>query len=388
MAKEKTLACIGLNGFDKARIRLLLAEAGDRLRMQWSIGAPAQADLIVVAPDSLEGEAAALRARGRGVRCVNLGAPGDVGEDFLSDGFGVEDLVRVLNAASPESDGQFDPMDNLSPEFFGATEPQAEPAQEHGLPEAVDLERYLRRESGEYAIDKLVPFTIDERTRIQPIEQGQSSRRAQTRSTEREPFAKPAAPGAPGVINTNTGETGQHTQQGLVFAAEGKPLSHYLADANLMAPCQLVLEDAEPLILDPKNKRYMISGDLKAAEPYARAVFAPSSFERLTTRELERWRAVCEPMPYLRLHWLIALRTGDDWLPRHLDPGGSYRIRDMLELDEHFDEQIRISETLKEWRRLHEVAAQAAVDMQAVFNTVAAFDAIGWLEWKPRERRR
>jgi hypothetical protein len=375
---------MGVNGMDRARLRLLLGEAGPSLRVPWRLGTPEQADVLLVAPGSLEAEAGALRARGRGVRCVNLGGPGEVGDDFLPDGFSVDDLAHVLNAASPPDASQFQTIDAMSPDFFGAEERGQEPNPSDGVPEAVDLERYLRRDSGEYSIDRLVPYRLDDTISLEPATARTDSARAQARSSERDPFDRK-----------------QQADQGLIdpearrrapapgrTTATRQPLASYLDGHVLMVPSVIVLADAEPLILDPKNNQYMISGDLKSAEPYVQTPLAASDFDRLTTRELERWRALCEAHPYRRLRWLIALRAGDGWLPRHLDPGGSYHLRDSLSLDSDYAPQARVAQVLTQWRRLHEVAAEAEVEMQAVFDTVAAFDAIGWLEWRPRERRR
>ncbi|KGI77646.1 hypothetical protein [Oleiagrimonas soli] len=387
MTDERVLACIGLNGFERARLRLLLGEASERLKVHWRLGEREQADLLILVPGSLEAEAAALRARGRGVRCVNLGAPGDVGDEFLPAGFGVDDVVRVLGSIT-HAQRNFAKVDERSPEFFDALPGHAEHVEhDHAIPEAVDLERFLRRDSGEHTLDKIVPYRLEDTTLIQSVPNGRSSTRAQARSSERDPFAR----GSSHERERLTGVQANYDaglRIGDDAGAPGRPLTHYLEGQALMAPSQVVLGDAEPLILDPKNAVYMIVGDLASAEAYATAHFRESDFSRLTTRDLERWRALCEPRPYLRLKWLVALRSGDGWLPRHLDPGGSYRLRNTLDLDVHFDAQARIGYALQQWMRLHEVAAAAATDMQNVFNAIAAYDAIGWLEWRPRERFR
>ncbi|RAP59125.1 hypothetical protein [Oleiagrimonas sp. MCCC 1A03011] len=385
---ERTLACIGLNGFERARLRLLLAEAGERVQARWRMGQPEQADLLILAPGSLEAEAAALRARGRGVRCVHLGAPGDVGDEFLPAGFGVDDVVRVLKSVRA-AQAPVQRVDARSPEFF-QTETGGTLADDHAIPEAVDLERFLRRDSGEHTLEKIVPYQLEDTTSIEPVERAAPSSRAQARSSERDPFARSASSSsaASSSLSGVQADYGTGLNMKDEHDASGHPLSFYLTGQALMAPSQIVLEGTEPLILDPKNGVYMIVGDLASARPYATAHWRSADFERLTTRELERWRALCEPQPYLRLRWLIALCNGDGWLPRHLDPGGSYRVREMLHPGPHFEAQVRIGQVLRDWLRLHEVAAQAGVDMQSVFDTVAAYDAIGWLEWRPRERFR
>lgn len=388
MANFKTLASVGLNGFERARLRLLLGEAGQRMGVTWRLGQPEEADLMLLAAGSGEAEAAGMLARGRGVRCVRMGAGLSDAEVTLPAGFDLDDLVRVLASAELPVAG-FRSVDAATPEFFDM--PDSRPESEHGapatpeqIPEAVDLERYLRRDSEEYSLDRIVPQQLQEDATLEPVERERPSSRADVRGDERNPYA-PRVPAPPEAARMQVHEARPATAP---TAVEGRPLGDFLDGERLMAPCQLVMHGAEPLILDPKNRVYLIVGDLESVEPYIQESFTDADFERLTTRELERWRALCDAQPFLRLKWLLALRRGDGWLPRHLDPGGSFRLRRSLELGEHFAPQIRVGRVLADWHPLHEVAAQARVDMQTVFNTLAAYDAIGWLEEQPRERFR
>jgi hypothetical protein len=389
VADFKTLACVGLNGFDRARLRLLLGEAAHRMDVTWRLGQPEEADLLLLAAGSAEAEAAGMLARGRGVRCVRMGVAVSDAEVTLPPGFDLDDLVRVLGSAETPLAG-FRSVDAATPEFFDAPptpqQPQGgEEAASPQIPEAVDLERYLRRDSEEYNLDRIVPHELQEDTALEPVERERPSSRAEVRSDERNPYTLRAS------VSSEVPQMRVQEPRPMNLpypAAEGRPLTDYLDSKLLMAPCQLVQEGAEPLILDPKNRVYLIVGDLASAEAYIQGSFAESDFERLTTRELERWRALCDARPFLRLKWLSALRRGDGWLPRHLDPGGSFRLRRRMDLDEHFAEQVRIGQVLEDWHPLHEVAARARVDMQTVFNTVAAYDAVDWLDKQPRERFR
>jgi len=395
LAKFRTLACIGCNRIELARLRILLGEAASRLDAQWKLGSPEHADVLLLAGDADEVASGRLVAAGRGVRCVDVrdGALSDA--QTLPTGFGVDELVRVLSSSvGPGS--RFKSLDAHDPAFFettgvhaGARDPNltdieallaGDDPQNPVLSEPVDLDRFLQRESEEYTLERIVPGRLDERTSVEPASRERPSTRAEVRGSERTPYARPVNGQSPKVFDPDPPASAARKHAAF--------LETFLVEGRLMAPCQLILQGTEPLILDPKHRQYRIVGDLASAEPYAGAQFLESDFERLTTRELERWHALCEGRPYLRLSWLLALRRGDGWLPRHLDPGGSYRVRRMLDLDSHFDTQIRIIEVLQDWRRLHEVAAHAGVDMQSVFNCVAAFDAIGWLEWRPRERFR
>ncbi len=381
----RTLASVGLNGFQRARLRLLLPEAVQRVKAAWTLGDIENADLLLLGEQSAEANAAGMLARGRGVRCIRMGDVLRPGEITLPAIFDVRDLARVLSSVEgPVED--FQSVDVTSPEFFEMADNDTVPmAEDHGIPEPVDLEHFLRRDSEEYSLERIVPYSLREDTVLQPVRQEQVSHRTEFRGSERDPYAQRVQSPPAQMVVREPQPSARPPQAG----AESKPLIDYLRSGELMAPSQLVLPDAEPLILDPKHRVYMIVGDLASAEPYARQTYGDADFARLTTRELERWRELCEPMPYLRLEWLLALRGGDGWLPRHLDPGGSYHFKRMLDLDEHFDDQIRIGQVLaNDWKRLHEVAASAGVEMQAVFNTVTAFDSIGWLEWRARERFR
>ncbi len=388
MANFKTLACVGLNGFERARLRLLLGEAGRRMGVSWRLGQPEEADLMLLAAGSGEAEAAGMLARGRGVRCVRMGVALSDAEVNLPAGFDIDDLERVLSSAELPVAG-FRSVDAATPEFFDMPESRTEaedgakasPAQ---VPEAVDLEHYLRRDSEEYSLNRIVPQQLMEDTALEPVERDLPSSRADVRGDERNPYA-PRVSAPPEGAHMQVHEARSPTASA---TSEGRPLGDFLDGERLMAPCQLVLQGSEPLILDPKNRVYLIVGDLESVEPYVQETYTDADFERLTTRELERWRALCDAQPFLRLKWLLALRRGDGWLPRHLDPGGSFHLRRSLELGEHFDPQIRVGRVLTDWHPLHEVAALARVDMQTVFNTLAAYDAIDWLEEQPRERFR
>lgn len=400
MAEWKTLACIGLDASDLALVRVVLVEAGKRLGQRWTLGTPDRADLLLLGAGSPTAEAAGLTAGGRGVHCVYVRPGAEAGIDALPTGFGLDDLLLVLSTASgPVADFRsidastpefFDtqPVDDASPDDVDSPAVPAEPvASRVGGPDGDGgdtdaLERLLRRDSGEYTLDRIVPVNLSEDTAIDPVQQALPSSRADFRGSVRDPYGTRVPTPGPERMAYPAGSPDRPEP------TNARSLGDFLRGDHLVAPCRIQLEGAEPLVLDPKFRTYMIHGDLAAAEPYALARFVESDFQRLTTRDLERWRQTCEPLPYRRLEWLVALRQSDGWLPRHLDPGGSYRVTQMLDLDAHFDEQIRIGEVLRDWRRLHEIAAQAGVDMRAVYQCVTAFDAIGWLQTRPRERTR
>lgn len=394
MAELKTLACVGLNGFEQARVRLLLEEANTRLPVRWALGTPGYADLLLLVEDSPQARAASLAADGRGVHSVFLREGAEAGPDTLPTGFGVDELVQVLSSAfeHPSGVGAIDAsmqaLFDITPdtegsdevESFAAAIPDFGPPPSAAPVETVELEQSVPSDSPHGRFEYIVPVELTEAASIEPVSEGQPSARPAWRVGTGQPLTDAPAPAA-ATVQAASARDGRSSRTG------PRGLEHFLDEHVLMAPCLLQVEGAEALVLDPVHRVYMIAGDLSSVDVYASGQFTDEDFDDLTSRELEAWRNQCPPQPYLRLQWLLALRRGEGWLPRHLDPGGTYRVSRMLDLDERFDPQIRIGEVLREWRRLHEVARFAGVDMQSVFHCVTAFDAIGWLESRPRERR-
>ncbi len=106
-----------------------------------------------------------------------------------------------------------------------------------------------------------------------------------------------------------------------------------------------------------------------------------------TTRELIQLREKEPARPYAELVWLQTILKGTGRLAGHLDPGGTYRLKGRVSAEAEFRDHGSIVTFMETPARLNEIAADAGTSMDAVFNLVNAYDAIGLIEWTPRQRR-
>ncbi|NII09286.1 hypothetical protein [Oleiagrimonas sp. C23AA] len=392
MARERILACVGVNNIELARLRLLLRLAAPRLDDHWQFGEVERADVLIVQPGSHEADAAALRARGRGVRCVAFGGEGK-SREVLPANFETEDVARVLNAEAGQSRGsRLQLLDPDSPDFFGDDDGVPLGVGEGRL-QPTQLDELFRTTRDAPPMSSLVPGTVSGAT-LEDIRA--SSGRVHRRERDDNPFfmnePEPDQPTednfrlSPGDVASRLGP-GAHRRP-IDSRGKARPLIEYLEEGALAGPNRIEREGHPPLILDPKWKCYHIEGDLAAVDIYVNEPLPVAAWIPVTSSQLEQARKVSPGRAYLRLRWLYALRHAGGWLPRQLDPGGSYWLRRVLDLDDHFAAQRRIGEALVDEHRLHEVVSMAEVSMAEVFDTVAAYDAIGLLQWKPRERFR
>jgi hypothetical protein len=140
------------------------------------------------------------------------------------------------------------------------------------------------------------------------------------------------------------------------------------------------------LVLDPKEQVFHAAVGLAELAPWLQRAVEPRAWHALTSVQLRAVREREPPRSYLQLRWLERLQAGDGRLPRHLDPGGCYRLRLPFDVEGGFPVQRRIALALAHPIRVHELAAVAGAPMAEVFDAIAAFDAIGRIECRPRER--
>lgn len=427
-ANERVLACIGVNDIEVARLRLLMRVASPRLKASWRIGPADRADMLVLAPGSDAAEQAALQAHGRGVRCVVLGGRRG-GVDTLPQPFEADDVVAMLNAGHAASTTPLELLDSESPEFFlhGMHDGPArgEPGHHRGSGEGerqelVDMDRLFARdplaarpdvERRPPAPSSSEPSATDRR--LDEVVPGVPRRDAPARRSEspaeparRNPFLdEPVERSNPFLDTPGTGSgasassshswslqektpsSGSEARKAS-SAGAGHPLADYLGSERLVGPSRIQLPGEAELIVDPKHGVYHIEGDLQAAEAYVRQPLDADAWRPLTNTQLARVRQAIPARPYMRLKWLSALRAADGYLPRHLDPGGTYWLREVLDLDAHYATCRRIGQALLQAHPLHEVMRLANVSMHDVFDTVAAYDAVGLVHFRPRERLR
>ena len=145
---------------------------------------------------------------------------------------------------------------------------------------------------------------------------------------------------------------------------------------------------APTLTLDPKHREILANGSLDLLEAYAREPIAVSDWKALTSVELARVRAETRARSYEQLLWLEALLNSQGRLAGRLDPGGSYRLKRHVDVSPNYRQHHRIVGCMRTPARLHEIARNAGAPMADVFDLVNAYDAIGAIEWQPRERLR
>lgn len=355
MSDVKTIAVAGVSEQEVAHLRLLIRKCAGELGQEWRWGEENGADLVVVDPDVFAGQMARTRAQGTGVRCAVFSDRLVEGADLvlrrpLTRANLIEVLTKVMASAAPE------------PEIASATR----------------NEEFYSRDLGENSsaaptIEFTMPASgLDEALRPQPLEL-------------REMVARDAP--APRAVIPTDATRKYATREAMLEDTAPRDLREYLESALLRMPARYSLPGAPVLMLDPKNKVAHADGGLGSLQPYCRVKWRLCDWQPLTGSELAEARADRQSHAYSRLVWLQVLLQSDGHLARHLDPGGTYRLKQWFEIDKDLARYFRIGKALLEPARLHEVAAAAGAPMAEVFNLVNAYDAIGLIEWTPRAHR-
>lgn len=350
----KTIAAVGISEQEVAHLRLLLRKCVDALTCAWRWGDEDGADFIVVDPDVFAGQMARTRAVGAGIRCAVFSDRPVEGADLvLQRPLRRDNLVEVLNRASASAVTHTDIASVVGSEDFYSADlgDDAAPASAH--------------------VDLAAPAGgLDDALRAEPLEL-----RAMTARDA--PVARAAIPA----------DRKYATREAMLEDTAPRELREFLDGELLRMPARYALPGAPALTLDPKNKVAHAPAGLGALAPYAQARWRLCDFQRLTGTELAEIRAEQQSHSYARLVWLCVLLNSGGHLARHLDPGGTYRITQWIEIEKDLVRYFRIGKALLTPVRLHEVAAAAAAPMADVFDVVNAYDAIGLLEWQPRARR-
>lgn len=356
MSNSRTIAVVGVSEQEVAHLRLLLRKCAEEIGQTWRWGDEDTADLVVVDVDSFGGQMARTRALGAGVRCAVFTDRAVDGADLvLRRPLTRANVIDVLKQAAIPAVARADigaHTDDFYTRDLGEGAHAAAPANEpdvHELPVA----------------------GLDEALQPQPLELRELVGRdaPAPRAAAAEPPRKYA------------------TRESMLADTAPRELREYLEGGLLTMPAQFALAGAPPLVLDPKNKVAHAPAALGALEPYCRAKWRLCDWRPLTGAELAEIRAEQRSHAYSRLIWLQALLQSEGQLARHLDPGGTYKIKHWIEIDKDLGRYFRIASAMLQPARLHEIAASAGASMAEVFNLVNAYDAIGNIEWQPRARR-
>jgi hypothetical protein len=349
----KTIAAIGVSEQEIAHLRLLMRKCADALSEAWRWGEEDTADLVVVDPGSFGGQMARSRAQGTGVRfAVFSDRPVEDADLILRRPLARANLIEILNQAAQTV-----------------------------VPRAVigaNTADFYTRDLGDEVVAAPVKeiaspvLGLDDALRPQPLEL-----RELTGRDAPSPRAVPAAEVARKYA----------TRESMLADTAPRDLRGYLDDGVLTMPARFTLAGAPTLVLDPKNKVAHAPSGLGALEPYCRAKWRLCDWQPLTSAELNEIRAEQQAHSYSRLVWLYVLLHSGGELARHLDPGGTYRLKQWVEIEKELSKYFRIGSAMLQPARLHEIATAAGAPMADVFDLVNAYDAIGLMEWTPRARR-
>jgi len=356
VSRTKTLAVIGVSDEEAAHLRLLLRSCAADLRHEWRWGDETGADLLVVDSQSFSGQMARTRALGAGVRCaVFSDEPVEDAELVLHRPLRRADVVGMLNRAG------------------SAVVPDAAIA--------AHADDFYTRDVGDAG-----PASVD--SALQPVAAAPVVERGLDEALRPEPMElrEGASPG-PGVRTETEAPRKYASREEMLEDTAPRRLREFLDGDLLKAPVRYALRNAPELTLDPKNRVAHAAAGLAALAPYCSSRWRRCDWQPLTNAELADARETQESHSYTRLAWLDVLLGSGGQLARHLDPGGTYRLKQWVEIEKDLNRYFRIGSALLQPMRLHEIAAAAEASMADVFDFVNACDAIGLIEWQPRARR-
>lgn len=387
MSKQRIIQCVGCSEEDTAHLRLLLRVAKMQLRDTWAWGTESKADLVVVDARRLVGDTAMRRAQQRGVACAQVIDIDDPAPQtlFLRKPFRSAAFLALLNAVghgettmqqagSDQWHDEFSELDlgmvDLSaletahPGVQNFTQRRKEEEEQQPAaappPPAVEAKPAVPAASAQNSA--LAPSPLDVHPDL--LKSGSSDGGASARALE-------AAYG---------GETETHIDRNATY-----PLIYYLEKGVLRGPMRIELPGVPALVLDPEEQIFLARGLLRALEPYASEPLRYGDFKRLTHSEFEIARRSSAARPYVRLIWMDSFLHSDGFLAKHLDPGGSYRLTNKLDLVGDYPRAFRVATHMTVPRKLHEIARMSAVGLAEVFDVVNAYDTIGYVECTPRE---
>jgi hypothetical protein len=343
----------------------------------WKWGDENGADLLVVDKGSFAGQMARTRAQGAGVRCAvftDEAASADSDLILRRPLLGAN-VVEVLNAATA---AQLRPADigantaDFYTRHVGDETPAAATASGDAGAVASGLDELLRREPHELRGDDRAGRPSDDAPPAPAVQ-----------------LAAPALTLDPAPRrDPNAGADKKYSSRASMLADTWPHLLRaWLDDDLLRSPSRFALPNAAPLVLDPKNRVAHCAGGLRAIEPYCRVQWRACDWQPLTSADLAGVREAQPAQSYSRLTWLYLLLHSNGRLAGHLDPGGTYRLKQWLGVEKEFGKHFRVGAAMLRPARLHEIAATSEASMTDVFDLVNAYDGIGLIEWTPRQRR-
>ncbi|MFC4728302.1 hypothetical protein [Coralloluteibacterium thermophilus] len=392
MAVERIIDYIGVSDEEVAHLRLILRKLARRLPERWTLGPEARADMVLVDPGSVAGDAAQQRAFERGVPCVAVrraDGPEPFGRTLRLPLR--EDEVHDLLAGFEPSGGTVAPVPLIShgidffvtdigedfqidPELLSAV-PDARLVEPVPADDAVpDPDVLFRRDPFEQTVHALVPGALDSGTEVEYV--AETSARAAARAEDRDPLGAPAgeAPNVSPRLHRRAQDEGSW------------PLRDYLLLPVVRGPSRIQLAGLPPLVIDPKREAYDAPVPLPDLELYCIQPLRRADWHPLSSAEIEALHASGRLRPWRRLLWMDRLVASGGNLDPHFDRAGTFWITRPLDIEDDYPHHARIVAAMAQPRRLHEIAQVAEAPMGDVFDVVNAFDAIGDLAWEPKVR--
>lgn len=377
MGQQQIIQCVGVNEEDTAHLRLLLRVVREDLHDAWSWGTEVKANLVIVDPIRLIGEAAWRRATQRGVACAQVIGESDPKPPeglFLRRPFGREAFVALLNLVSAG----------------GPT-----PAQEEWRDEFLELDL---GEVDLTALESAVPgvFTYATAGDATGADAAPASEAAAPAATEPSPRAPAVAAAPMASLPITPTEQAVHREIEAIHGQAHRhidpksrqPLIFYLEKGVFTGPARIELPGVPALVLDPDEEVFLARGLLRMLEPYASEPLRFSDWKLLTEPEWEHVRRSASARPYLRLKWMDSFIHSDGFLAKHLDPGASYRLNNRLDLAGDYPRAFRVATHMSIPRKLHEIARMSAVGLAEVFDVINAYESIGYVECVSGDRPR
>lgn len=412
MPASRTFSIVGASEESAAHIRLLLRMAGTRLRHHWNLRDGDEADLVIIEP---HGDLATGAIQ---TRCQAAGIPFAIlceQDDLIVHGMALrrplklDQLVAILNAAGTMR-AETDIVTGLDADFYntelGDMVPQGKGSHSWDRPEHTASDAALPGNvpaAGQDAVDAFTLLVhgdpllepepekplVDDTTRVQAGQSNDSARH----KLRREDTATRDAASLIGVtpldvepISLGTPHPASRAARADAGSDAAVPvLPALLREGAILSPVRVTAPGLPDVVLDPKLRRFYTQHQLHELLPYAEAGADTVRSAAFAGSELLRVRESQIPRTFDELNWLFALAASHGRLAARLDPGGSYSIRHPLVAAPDLRAHSRIAALMTTPMPLHEVARASGARMEEVFDIVNAYDAIGRIEYIPRQ---
>jgi hypothetical protein len=413
MARVLTIAVVGVSDETTAHLRLLIRQAAGKLTQRWRWGTEIEADLIVVDTANFTGQMGKTRATAGGIRCAvvsDVEHHQDPEMLVLHRPLRIANVIDVLNRAAEDEVATGEVKHQGADFYEGDEEPAAagaafddgpRPAPRPREKAAVGLDELIRG-------DPLAEPPPEESRRLLPRDAtiaagGGTSARGEARFNDTPASLRrsdprmevsgyaPRTPGMDAPMSAPPAGTPRKDLPGapakLSDSGSNRSIDSFLLGDSLGGPSQTRIAGAPALSLDPKNRVFHAAGSLSGLQAYCTTALSPGAWRPLTNAELNALREREPARPYEHLAWLGALLRSNGRLRPHLDPGGTYRLKQHVTVEHEFHAHGPIAHALLRPSRLHEIAQNSTATMDQVFDIVNAYDAVGYLEWTPRPSR-